>query len=309
MKREIRTTLVLDGEQKFKQELQAAAREMRILKSETRANTLAFGDNAKSVEALTIRNQGLARQAEQQREIVAALSRAVEEAAEKYGEADRRTDEYRIRLNNARAELARIENEIRQNNKVIAEQTDRWKQVGEAAEKAGKKMKDVGKDISGVGDTLTKSVTVPIMGAAAVALKASIDFESAWAGVLKTVDGTEAQLAELRQGIIDMSRELPASAKEIAAVAEAAGQLGIETDNILKFTRTMIDLGETTNIVSAEAAKQLAQFANVTQMSQRDFDRLGSVIVELGNNFATTEADIVNMAQRLAGAGRTRSIS
>lgn len=304
MKREIKTTLVLDGEQKFKQELQAAAREMRVLKSETRANTLAFGDNAKSVDALTIRNQGLARQAEQQREIVAALSRAVEEAAEKYGEADRRTDDYRIRLNNARAALSRIENEIRKNNTAIKEQTDRWRQVADAAERAGRKITTVGKGMTKVGDGLTRGVTVPIVAAGTAALKASIDFETAWTGVLKTVDGTEAQLAALKQGIIDMSQEIPATTTEIAAVAEAAGQLGIETDNILAFTRTMIDLGETTNIVSSEAAKQLAQFANVTQMSQRDFDRLGSVIVDLGNNFATTEADIVNMAQRLAGAGK-----
>jgi TP901 family phage tail tape measure protein len=304
LKREIKTTLTLDGEQKFKQELQAAAREMRVLKSETRANTLAFGDHSKSVEALTQRNRDLSRQADQQREIIRALSRAVQEAAEKYGEADKRTDDYRIRLNNARAALSQIENEIRKNNKAIAEQTDWWKKAGESAEKAGKKITKAGKDMTKVGDTLTKGVTLPIVAAGTAALKASIDFETAWTGVLKTVDGTEAQLAALKQGIIDMSLELPATTTEIAAVAEAAGQLGIETDNILKFTRTMIDLGETTNIVSAEAAKQLAQFANVTQMSQRDFDRLGSVIVDLGNNFATTEADIVNMAQRLAGAGK-----
>jgi TP901 family phage tail tape measure protein len=304
LKREIKTTLTLDGEQKFKQELQAAAREMRVLKSETRANTLAFGDHSKSVEALTQRNRDLSRQADQQREIIRALSRAVQEAAEKYGEADKRTDDYRIRLNNARAALSQIENEIRKNNKAIAEQTDWWKKAGESAEKAGKKITKAGKDMTKVGDTLTKGVTLPIVAAGTAALKASIDFETAWTGVLKTVDGTEAQLAALKQGIIDMSLELPATTTEIAAVAEAAGQLGIETDNILAFTRTMIDLGETTNIVSSEAAKQLAQFANVTQMSQRDFDRLGSVIVDLGNNFATTEADIVNMAQRLAGAGK-----
>jgi len=100
-----------------------------------------------------------------------------------------------------------------------------------------------------------------------------------------------------------MSKEIPASATAIAGVAEAAGQLGIQTDNILGFTRTMIDLGEATNLSSEEAASALAKFANITQMSQENFDRLGSTIVALGNNLATTEADIVSMGQRLAGAG------
>lgn len=100
-----------------------------------------------------------------------------------------------------------------------------------------------------------------------------------------------------------MAKELPASATEIAGVAEAAGQLGIETENILKFTRTMIDLGEATNLTAEQAATQFARFANIVGMSQKDFDRLGSTVVALGNNFATTEAEIVEMAMRLAGAG------
>lgn len=304
MKRDIRTTLAVDGETKFKQEMQAAARELRTLQSEARANTAAFGDNAKSIEGLTQRNKDLAAVAEQQRENVRALTRAVEDAAQKYGEADRRTDGYRIQLNNARTALAKTETEIEKNNKSIAKLSDKWKQAGLAAEKAGKNISKAGKNISDAGSKLTRNVTVPLVAMGAAALKASVDFETAFTGVLKTVSGTEEQIAKLKQGIIDMSLVLPASTKEIAAVAELAGQLGIKTDNVLAFSRTMLDLGETTNIASAEAAKLLAQFANITQMGQEDFGRLGSVVVALGNNFETTEADIVSMAHRLAGAGK-----
>lgn len=100
-----------------------------------------------------------------------------------------------------------------------------------------------------------------------------------------------------------MAKEIPASASAIAEVAEAAGQLGIEVPNIMDFTKVMIDLGNATNMSADEAATALARFANITQMSQRDFDKLGSVIVDLGNNLATTEGEIVAMSLRLAGAG------
>jgi hypothetical protein len=100
-----------------------------------------------------------------------------------------------------------------------------------------------------------------------------------------------------------MSLVVPVAATEIAKVAEAAGQLGIEKENILAFTRTMVDLGVATNLTSEEAATMLAQFANVTGVSQKEFSNLGSTIVALGNNFATTERDIVEMAQRLAARG------
>ena len=106
-----------------------------------------------------------------------------------------------------------------------------------------------------------------------------------------------------------MSTQLPSSAVEISGVAEAAGQLGIQTENVLSFTKTMIDMGNSTNLSSDEAATSLARFANITQMSQKDFDKLGSSIVDLGNNFATTESEIVEMALRLAGAGHQVGMS
>lgn len=166
-----------------------------------------------------------------------------------------------------------------------------------------KNLNKTGRELQKTGATLTKSVTLPIVGIGAAAFKSSVDFESAFAGVRKTVDATEEEFANLSDGIRNMSKELPASAAEIAGVAEAAGQLGIETGNILGFTRVMIDLGEATNMSAEEGAMALARFANITQMSQKDFDKLGSVIVDLGNNLATTESEIVDMGLRLAGAG------
>lgn len=167
----------------------------------------------------------------------------------------------------------------------------------------GKSMQEAGKKMSSAGTALTKGVTAPIVGLGAAASKASIDFESAFAGVIKTVDATDEELASLRQGIRDMSKEIPTAATEIAGVAEAAGQLGIEVPNIMSFTRTMSDLGVATNMSAQDAATALARLANITQMPQTEFDKLGSVIVALGNNLATTESEIVAMGLRLAGAG------
>src|SRR5690606_30317656 len=90
-----------------------------------------------------------------------------------------------------------------------------------------------GAGLTRVGDTLTRRVSLPLLGIGAIAGKAAIDFESAFADVTKTVDGTDEQIAALRQGILDMAKELPTSREAIAGVAAAAGQLGIETDNIL----------------------------------------------------------------------------
>lgn len=147
------------------------------------------------------------------------------------------------------------------------------------------------------------SIGAAIASVAAASFKVGSEFESAFAGVQKTVNATEEEFAALRQGILDLARDMPLAATEIAGIAEAAGQLGIQTQNIMSFTKTMADLGVATNMSSEEAATALARLANITQMPQENFDRLGATIVDLGNNLATTEREIVDMSLRLAGAG------
>lgn len=178
-----------------------------------------------------------------------------------------------------------------------------------SAKTFSKEMKSVGRQASEVGAALTKTLTLPIIGAAAAVGKAAIDFESSFAGVRKTVKGSEAQLAELAHGFREMAKVIPINVNELNKIGEAAGQLGIKTENILGFTEVMAKLGVTTNLSSDEAASALARLANITQMPQSEFERLGSTIVALGNDSATTESAIVEFGTRIAGAGHLAGLT
>lgn len=171
-----------------------------------------------------------------------------------------------------------------------------------AYRKHGQAMRDVGRSMS-------MFVTLPLVGLGTLATKTAVDFESAFTGVRKTVDATEEQFAELQKGFESLSTTIPLTFENISKVGEAAGQLGIETENIHAFTKTMSDLGVTTNLSADEAATALARLANITQMPQENFDRLGSTVVQLGNNLATTEAEIVEMGLRLASAGKQTGLT
>jgi TP901 family phage tail tape measure protein len=157
-------------------------------------------------------------------------------------------------------------------------------------------MEDVGR-----GSLIAGGAIVAGLG---MAVKAAMDWESAWAGVRKTVNGSDAELAKLEKGLRGLAQTLPATHEEIAAVAEAAGQLGVQTGNIVDFTRTMVNLGETTNLSADQAATSLAQFMNVMGTAPKDVDRLGATLVALGNAGASTEADIVNMASYITGSAK-----
>lgn len=175
---------------------------------------------------------------------------------------------------------------------------------------------DFGKDLTGLdrkGEQMRRNFDHVGLSAGRMSLalttglvasgKAAVDWETAWAGVLKTVDGTTRELADLEEGLRGLARTMPATHEEIAATAEAAGQLGVAREDVLSFTKTMVMLGETTNLTADQAATSIAQMANVMKTAPEDIDNLGAALVALGNNGASTEAQILDMAQRISGAG------
>ena len=140
------------------------------------------------------------------------------------------------------------------------------------------------------------------------AISPAIEFESSFAGVLKTVDGTTGQLDGIRTGILNMSTVMPVAATQLADIAANAGQLGVQAPKVLAFTETIAKLGATTDLDFEAAAQSLARFQNITG-NTAPIQRIGDVIVELGNNSATTESQIVTFATRLAAGLSTLGAS
>lgn len=246
------------------------------------------------------------KESEQAKALKAELDKVNQEYDEQKRVVDKNVDSvnrYKTEMNKTEAQLAGVQAELNKTNAELDKNNNKWLSASEKMGDAGKKLQDVGGKMQDFGGNLTKYVSLPLMALGGIAATEAIRFESSFAGVKKTVEGTTEQMKNLEKGIIDMSKEIPATTHEIAAVAEAAGQLEIQTDNVLDFTRVVIDLGESSNISGEQGAAAMAKYANITKMSQKDFDRFGSTIVELGNNTATTENDILNMAMRLAAAG------
>lgn len=161
-------------------------------------------------------------------------------------------------------------------------------------------MQTVGKTAVAVGGTLTAALG----GAFYSCTKEAIEFESAFTGVVKTLGDKLSGAGELdamRSSILELSTRLPRTANEIAKVAEIGGQLNVPVENITKFTETIIRLADSTDITLEDGTLALAKFMGVAKVGYGDVDKLGSVIVALGNNSQTTESAILSMASRLSG--------
>ena len=305
-----------DRHQDYTQRLEQAKARQEDLRFEVEAATVAYEnyrDSLGETDSATIAaKQNLEAYQQEYEEATAevtklegqvkALQKTMQNSADAVSKAT--TD-----LNNAKAAVKDTEAEIRRLTEQLYRMQSAWTQAGESLTAISKKCETISKAMTKAGKSLTTHVTAPITALGTAAVKASIDYEYAFADVRKTVDATEEEYNALSDSVKKMSTEVAASAEEIAEVMSIAGQLGIENEHLAEFTRTMIDLGNSTNLVAADAASEAARFANIMGMSQGQFQNLGSALVDLGNNYATTESEILSMSMRLAGAGKQVGLS
>lgn len=297
-------------------------KQVTYLSKEMSANMKIADMAGNKLGKLGARYDGLTQIMKAQQGQVSALKKAYDESFVD-GQATESTKRLAIQLQDANGKLAGYQGQLQNTAGQLARYkveteglTGSLNAFGDNAIANGKKLTAIGDGASKVGGALTKSVTIPLVAVGAAAVKASIDYESAFAGVKKTVDEQVdangkviISYDDLSNGIRAMAKEIPASASEIAAVAEVAGQLGIKTKDVLSFSKTMIDLGESTNLSATDAATAIAKIANITGMTSDEYRRFGSSVTALGNNFATTESDIVGMTNRLASAGTLAGLS
>ena len=279
----------------------------------------AAADNARAkMAALADSTDEAGRETDEYRQAMGNLQAEINRYEDAERKAAAAVESHAQKANNAEAKLNDLNRELEQNSAYLQEAKTSADGCATSIDAYGKRTKEAAKESADFGKTSVDAVSTlasalaaagigmafrELVDAIKAASEASMEFESAITGVFKTVDATQEQMTAITEGIQEMALRIPASTTEISAVAEAAGQLGIKTEDILNFTEVMINLGVSTNLSAEEAATALARFANVTGMSADQYEALGSTIVALGNNFATTESEVVNMATRIASAG------
>lgn len=285
-------------------------KQMQLAESKFRlagAGIANFGAKAAGAAAklqLLKEKQALLRQQVQQ------LRDAVKSAEEQLKAAQASGDPQKIqqakdRLTELNTTLNNTEAQLRDTTRELNLQSSAWTRAGAALTSFSTKARAVSSTMVSTGRTMMRWITTPLLGIATASVNAEIQFEKTFATVRKTVRGTEEDYTRLEAASKKMSTQLAAGTDEINTVMSTAGQLGIATENIESFTKTMIDLGNSTTDLDANtAATEIAKFINIMGTSQKDIDRLGASLAYVGNRYATTEAPIMEMAMRIAGAGK-----
>lgn len=297
---------------KFNPTLNGAKNAVKYFQSNVKALDSSLKNNGKNTDLLQAKYKTLGQAIEAQRKLLDQMKKSFDTLEPGTAKFDKAAAE----IERENAKLAAMEGQLRNVQQALIAVgkensfANRINKFGDGLIKSGDKIKTFGDSVSSLGGKLTTGLTLPLVASVGMVTKAAVDYESAFAGVKKTVDETATvSYKNLSDGIRQMAKELPASAVEIANVAEVAGQLGIKAEDILTFSRTMIDMGESTNLSAEEAATAIAKIANILGLTSDEYGRFGASVVDLGNNFATTERDIVEMTNRLAAGGKLAGLT
>ena len=202
----INTRFTLSGEKEYKQAISEIGSGMKVLDSEMRKVSSAYAQNADSVEALNAKNDVLGRKISTQTEKIEYLRAALQQSAEKYGEADKRTMQWQTSLNNAEAELNNLNNQIDENKQKIAD--------------SGKEMGNLGDVVNGLTSKL--GIQLPDGMKSSMNAMGSLDAQSlALAGGFTAI---AAAIVKAEKAMISMTKESAAFADNIITLSMQTGQ-------------------------------------------------------------------------------------
>ena len=174
--------------------------------------------------------------------------------------------------------------------------------------KTTKKLSAVFANATGAGFATAGAAVVGVVAAlgAAMALTvgASTKFEDSFAGIKKTVNASDAEFKQLALSVRELATEIPIATSQLNQIGELGGQLGVKTSGLPIFIDTIAKLGVATRLSTETAALSLARLQTIFQLPENEVSNLASSLVDLGNNFAALEDEILSTSLRLAAGAK-----
>lgn len=291
----INTKFTLSGEKEYKQAISEIGSGMKVLDSEMRKVSSAYAQNADSVEALNAKNDVLERKISTQAEKIEYLRAALQQSAERYGEADKRTMQWQASLNNAEAELNNLNNQVDENNQKIAESEKGMGNLGDVVNgltsKLGIQLPDGMKSsMNAMGSLDTQSLA--LAGGFAAVAAAIVKAEKAMISMTK-------ESAAFADNIITLSMQTGQSTQQLQEFAYASELIDVSVDtlqgSLRKLTNNMQDTMNGTGNAKASFEALGVSVTNADGSMRSANDVFYETIDALGQVKNETERDAMSM--------------
>lgn len=257
----IKTRFELDGEKEYKAAVSEINASLRVLNSEMKLVSEQFKNNDKSVEALTASSDVLSRQILTQKEKVEALQAALKNSAERYGEADARTKRWQTSLNNAQAELVKMERELKANSDAMEKNNEDLADLDEGFDDTI----GSGKGLGDVLDDLTGKLGINLPEGATSTLNSMVSLGGELTLLIGAFAAAAAAIVEVEKALANLTLEQAAAAGEIQDVAM---QTGLSTEAVQRYQYACDMIGVSFDTVASSQAKMIRSMADVQSGSE-----------------------------------------
>lgn len=148
------------------------------------------------------------------------------------------------------------------------------------------------------------------------AAKKAIEFESTMADVAKVVDGLRDQNGaftksyyEMSDALLNMSKNIPMTADALGQIMASAGQAGIASEDLAKFTETAAKMGVAFDTTAEQAGEWMATWRTALNLSQTQVTALGDQLNYLGNTTSENVLKLSEVVTRVGALGQTAGLS
>lgn len=280
--------LVIEGAAQFNSTIGQINSQVKLSSAEFSKLQAQFGNNSKSVELLAGKQKLLQDKLQASKDIGAQYNRILDETVEKYGENSKEADQVRAAIAKNEAEQVKLEKQLEAVTRQLNIQASAWTQFGQKCQAAGQKLKDVGDKVARVGQTLTKTVTAPIVGLGAAVVKTTADFDAEMSKVSAISGATGEDFDALRAKAREMGAETKFSASEAASAMEYMAMAGWKTEDMLEGISGIMSLaaasGEDLAMVSDIVTDGLTAFGMAADESGRFADVLAAASSNANTN-------------------------
>lgn len=238
-----------EKEQKYRKNIERLSASMDVLDAEMRKVSAKYADNAESAELSAAKTDRLTQKISLQYDKIDNLKAALEEAAENYGSNAVETLRWEKELNNAEAELYKLNGQLKNNTEQIEDTTT-------ATEDAEQSMGNLGDVVNGLTSKL--GIQLPDGMKSSMNAMGSLDAQSlALAGGFAAV---AAAIVKAEKAMISMTKESAAFADNIITLSMQTGQ----------------------------STQQLQEFSYATELIDVSVDTLQGSLTKLTNNMQDT---------------------
>ena len=246
----------IEGEAEYRKALQSIITQQKTLATEMTATASAFDKGEKSMEAYTAKNAVLEKQIAAQKEKMDLLKRAVQEASDKYGEADEKTQKWQQILNRATAELNDMERELRDNKAAM-------EQLGDATDDLGKKTEDASKKHKSLTDRLKENVS--------------------FTDVINLAKSAAGAIRDMAEAMISCATDAARFADDINTLSI---QTGVSTERLQEFDYMAELIDVDLNTISGALSKTVKSMS----AGKDGFDTLGVAVRDANGELRDSEA-------------------